>query len=1622
MAAGGNGGLAISGAIGRIGETKDVNVGVSVGGFGGSGGLAGSVTVDNLGQITTYGHDAHGVFAQSIGGGGGNGGGSVTGLLAAGNPNTKAQAINLSVAVGGFGGSGNLGGAVTVNQFGGISTSGAGAHGIFAQSIGGGGGTGGNSNSVSLMMGSECNFEQGKLSRKIINVCGKTKAELEADKKNKEGTKMQVSVGGFGGVGNDGGIVTVSNHGFINTSGDGSAGIKTQSIGGGGGSGGNGVEGTDGLFPGLVDVGVDKVLGLADKFLDTSGGKLSHLTLTLGGFGGASGDGGTVKVTNDGSIRTIGFAAEGIFAQSIGGGGGDGGKSSSGKDGILSVGGFGGASGDGGSVAIDNLFTGQIVTLGNAAYAIFGQSIGGGGGNGGSSGAIIGIGGYGGASGDGGTVKITNAGFIVTTGEFSHGVVGQSIGGGGGEQTGGGGSVSGAKIAIGGGGGAFGAGGAVTINNLGSITTNADGSDAIRAQSIGGGGGGAGDNSGGKGGNATGMIVSMGGTAGAGGNGGTVSVTNSNSLVTFGDQADGIVAQSIGGGGGDSGRAIGIIALGGSGGGSAGDGGAVNVTNTGNGFIWTHGAQANGIFAQSVGGGGGAAGGTLGVAVIPLPIEVAAKLGGDVGTGGSGGAVTVDNFAGIRTDGASSQGIFAQSIGGGGGAGAMSASVLTFSNLPSQVGGSGIGGNGGAVLVTNHASGTIVTNGVSSTGIFAQSVGGGGGTAGIGASLLSVNFSTGVTGPRILGGTGGVGGNGGLVTVVNEGGIVINGDDSVGILAQSVGGGGGTAKVFKVPDINTPVFSLPGFSFTLGGSAGANGNGGDINVTNTGSITINGNNAVGIFAQSVGGGGGLIAPGGGVSSLTASTSNVGNGGTVTVNNTAGAIIVTGSNSVALWLQSVGGGGGVVQGNSSSSSGTGTDASTDAAGNTPATSGNAVQPAGAVYAGSAGGHGTSGSTTLNQTGHLMALGLNSNALVAQSHAEDGSGEINLNILNAAGIESIIAGGTGSGAGVFIMNGSKNRLNNAGFITTILGRDGLAIRAGSGDDRIFNTGRVVGSVDLAAGANDFTNQTSGTFITGAKVFLGAGGLLSNSGLLSIGGLNFLFTTNVTGNVSQLAAGTFEIDLDLRKVQADRVNVTGNAALSGLLRLNLIDPLNGAFAAKPGVHDLVIVSTGAGVTRPALTFTAPNTAVATYSLMTPANDLVLRHVIDFSPDGVPGNGHSLGDAINAIQSAQTTSTFSALSASSFSSTAQRSTVSGSLAAAPVQRSAQPSPAFRALAISLFYQPDVTTLGTTYASLSGSAAVGTTQLGLSASAGFLMVLDTQAAFWLGNQASGPNGFSAAADRALEVRGYRTRGSASAPPRSIGKPQDWRLWVTGYNGSGELPGDSLLGSVNSRQDGGGVIAGVDYQLSAKTLIGAAGGRGTFDFAAPDAETSGQTTGNHVAFYGARRAKTYYMAGNVAFSFFDNDMQRHVFVPGTSVPLPGGPQISSGEAFLSGNATSHAISGLAEAGYKRPFSIFEVTPFAGFQYSALRAHGYTEMAGGEASSLGLTRLDRTTMSLPTYLGVQFKAEGDWGHDKLLTGWIRGRVEARVVPGSHDGERVQRRARLLVRRARRGAAY
>ena len=110
-------------------------------------------------------------------------------------------------------------------------------------------------------------------------------------------------------------------------------------------------------------------------------------------------------------------------------------------------------------------------------------------------------------------------------------------------------------------------------------------------------------------------------------------------------------------------------------------------------------------------------------------------------------------------------------------------------------------------------------------------------------------------------------GNGNAVSVTNSGVIATSGLGAIGIVAQSIGGGGG----LNVANGNA-------------GSAGGNGSGGNVTVTNNGSINTVGNYAYGIFAQSAGG--------------------KGSGGDINI-NLAGSVTVQGLGSNGIYAQSTG---------------------------------------------------------------------------------------------------------------------------------------------------------------------------------------------------------------------------------------------------------------------------------------------------------------------------------------------------------------------------------------------------------------------------------------------------------------------------------------------------------------------------------------------------------------------------------------------------------------------------------------------------------------------------------------------------------------------------------------------
>ena len=556
----------------------------------------------------------------------------------------------------------------------------------------------------------------------------------------------------------------------------------------------------------------------------------------MGGQGGIGGNGLDVTVRSDAAITTQGSKSHGILAQSIGGGGGNGGFAISGAVAIdsvgvsVAVGGKGNAGGNASTVNVES--TGPITTAGAEANGIMAQSIGGGGGDGGLSiaGTIssgngslaASIGGNGGRGGTSAQVTVLNSDTVTTTGDQAAGIVAQSIGGSGGN---GGLSIAGTlnattgkslnvSFSLGGAGATGGNAGPVTVTNNSAITTGnkadpgdnddpTDNAHGILAQSVGGGGGNGGLSGAftlGVQGETTNVNLSaaVGGKGGSAGTGGAVYVNNTGggAITTYSSQSHGIMAQSVGGSGGNGGLSVDqtvqalasgssstvnlSLAVGGKGG-SGSTGGNAQIDNAAG--IDTWGDASHGLFASSVGGSGGS-GGTVVTSAFnckasvcqldpsaPKPTSaynynLQVGIGGGGGTGSNGGTATVNSSGAIHTRGNGSYGIYAYSIGGGGGDGGDASGAagvpLTdrtdfYKSVSVRVGGtSGSTGNGGTVNVT-HSTAAITTDGINSAGIFAQSVGGGGGRGGTGAA--------GFVGGISVGGSGGSSGNGGAVTV-----------------------------------------------------------------------------------------------------------------------------------------------------------------------------------------------------------------------------------------------------------------------------------------------------------------------------------------------------------------------------------------------------------------------------------------------------------------------------------------------------------------------------------------------------------------------------------------------------------------------------------------------------------------------------------------------------------------------------------------------------------------------------------------------------------------------------------------------------------------------------------------
>lgn len=1256
-------------SIGGSGGTGGFENGsVAVGGDGGSGGHGGMVDVEMLGKITTKGDHSLGVLTQSIGGGGGRGGnadakGTFNALAIGGDggdgghggkiditvndvvteglfshaisaltvggggghggtatARATAPILSSATAVGGAGGKGGHGGEIDITADGQLTTSGAHSLAVLASSIGGGGGNGGAAHDLSASLGP-------------VSLA------------------VSVGVGGHGGSGGDGGKVTLEQNlkSLISTGGAFSVGLAALSIGGGGGAGGG-------------------AQSLSASVAAGEGAISGSVAVAIGGRGGDGGNGGAVSASSDGSIATKGDFALGVHALSAGGGGGHGGASTALSAALstgmsasvaVAVGGSGGEGGHADSVSVD--FSGaSLITQGEHASAIIAQSIGGGGGSGGNALSLgasvglegngnaisVGVGGSGGKGGNGGYVSVSSAGALSTSGSMSNAVLAQSIGGGGGS---GGNSVSvsaslGAKAArslstsIGGNGKSAGHGGEVSILTSGQIMTAGQFSMGLAAQSIGGSGGIGGNSesasvaiSAGKqddkpdkkpGGKT--VTVSVGGNGGDGGNGGAINITNGAALTTQGDVSVGILAQSVGGGGGAGGHADSIFLTGSS---------KTPVDDDGTGFSLNH----------------------------LKSMELA--LGGNGGDGGDGGAVEVTHhYQPLTTYGDGAAAILAQSIGGGGGLTAA-ADHLTFLKI-GRIGGQNTAGHGSKVTVDTHTS--ISTTGLFASGIIAQSLGGGGGALlsaeNLREQFLEANDLDTKKGDVRVGGLL-TSGKGGRVTVDSGGDIDTSGNFAAGIIAQSIGGGGGLATIDNA-DSETYVT----VSSELGTSSTSHNGAEEVSINQAGAITTSGIGAIGIVAQSIGGGGGLAQVATALIDETdnnnrdaARNKNEGGGsaGKVSVSQTANALIhTTGNGAVGIFAQTIGGTGGLIQQadgkltiHNHKTAGTGGDITISQNGILK-TEG---LHADGIYA-IAHGSDTLGAIDITINGTVQTLGSDSDAVVAVSTAAgDRSGDIAVKVSKGG---RVLSAGAKSDA-VVIEDTTTGYLAMASITNSghISADDGLAIRSNQ-YVHITNDGTLGGDIDVTAErdiwvalpfkhhspvktkattAGYLYNSGSAVLETGSSLDLGTYrsnetmygvhvGLLENAGTLSPGG-GKVQNTQLSGRYQSSDTTIYAVDLNMGLGTSDHFSASQGAVVKGVVKPTLL---------SFGSHDqFEILSTPEGTLSSQAR--SVSTPVVQYSLAesnTSGSDDVLNlkvEKIDFAAEGLSSNEAAIAKTLN-------------------------------------------------------------------------------------------------------------------------------------------------------------------------------------------------------------------------------------------------------------------------------------------------------------------------------------------------------------------------------------------------------
>ena len=160
-------------------------------------------------------------------------------------------------------------------------------------------------------------------------------------------------------------------------------------------------------------------------------------------------------------------------------------------------------------------------------------------------------------------------------------------------------------------------------------------------------------------------------------------------------------------------------------------------------------------------------------------------------------------------------------------------------------------------------------------------------------------------------------------------------------------------------------------------------------------------------------------------------------------------------------------------------------------------------------------------------------------------------------------------------------------------------------------------------------------------------------------------------------------------------------------------------------------------------------------------------------------------------------------------------------------------------------------------------------------------------------------------------------------------------------------------------------------------MLGVAGGYTNSNLSVDSLQTDGNVRGAHVGLYGVKTFGRIYLAGTAEYAHFENETDRVIdFVV---------------DERATGKFNSDSFGGRLEAGWRRYWGRYVVTPFVGVDAYELNSDGFTENSlnlNGGAGILGLTFASDSTTSVTSSVGLQFDTQYALAYDRVLTPFVR----------------------------------